>query len=432
MSKALLFLFVFLSFVGFAQNERPYFQKALEAEKWLRSVRTETNEGVYWPKTPGNRMVEFNLYSGTSGIVLFYLELYGNTKNEEYLKEAEKGTDYIISRFQSKPGYDEVGFYTGTAGLFWTVNKVYEITRKKKYQLAAQLLFQSLEDKAKRKGNEVSWRYNDIVYGSAGIGLALMDTPQISGASKFALATGNGLLSTALHDPTGKKWYMDTAMMKQNYYMPNFSHGTAGVCYFLSRLYQKTGQKEFLDDALQGAAHLESLENSDKWIFHHDVGEGKDLFYLSWCHGPAGTARLYYQLYKITRDEKWLNKMEVAASALMQCGIPEKELPGFWNNVGPCCGSAGVAEFFLDLFIVTHEQSYLDFSKQVTENLMEQATVDDYGIKWIQAENRKSPEQLEAQTGLMQGAAGIGLWLLHLDEYESGRPFTISLPDNPF
>ena len=54
------------------------------------------------------------------------------------------------------------------------------------------------------------------------------------------------------------------------------------------------------------------------------------------------------------------------------------------------------------------------------------------GIKWIQAEHRVRPEFLQAQTGLMQGAAGIGLWLLRLDAFDhSGVPKVI-FPDDPF
>ena len=37
-----------------------------------------------------------------------------------------------------------------------------------------------------------------------------------------------------------------------------------------------------------------------------------------------------------------------AAASVLKAGVPKKRTPGFWNNVGICCGSAGVADFFLD------------------------------------------------------------------------------------
>jgi hypothetical protein len=42
------------------------------------------------------------------------------------------------------------------------------------------------------------------------------------------------------------------------------------------------------------------------------------------------------------------------------------------------------------------------------------------------------PENVVAQTGLMQGAAGVGLALLHLDNAVKGRADRIVLPDNPW
>ena len=45
------------------------------------------------------------------------------------------------------------------------------------------------------------------------------------------------------------------------------------------------------------------------------------------------------------------------------------------------------------------------------------------------AEHRVQPELLQAQTGLMQGAAGIGLWLLHLDGHSQDREPLVVLPD---
>jgi hypothetical protein len=36
------------------------------------------------------------------------------------------------------------------------------------------------------------------------------------------------------------------------------------------------------------------------------------------------------------------------------------------------------------------------------------------------------------ETGWMQGAAGIGAWLLRLDGFDRGRPVAIVLPDSPF
>ena len=130
----------------------------------------------------------------------------------------------------------------------------------------------------------------------------------------------------------------------------------------------------------------------------------------------------------------------------MQSGIPEKQTPGFWNNVSQCCGSAGVAEFFLSLHRVTGDRTYLEFSKRVAVQLLAKATRDREGARWIQAEHRVKPELLVAQTGYMQGASGIGIALLQLESFlresfpresflqssERGAPSGFAFPDSPF
>jgi hypothetical protein len=52
--------------------------------------------------------------------------------------------------------------------------------------------------------------------------------------------------------------------------------------------------------------------------------------------------------------------------------------------------------------------------------------------RWIQAEHRIKPDYVYAQTSYMQGAAGIGILLLHLDAVEHGKEWAFRLPDMPY
>jgi lantibiotic modifying enzyme len=214
-------------------------------------------------------------------------------------------------------------------------------------------------------------------------------------------------------------------------FMPNFSHGTAGVSYFLAELYHSTGDQRFLNVAIQGAEHLLAIANDSGLVYHHEP-DGLDLFYLGWCHGPAGTARLFYTLYKLTGNDTWKDALLRSSEAVLACGIPTRQTPGFWNNVGQCCGSVGIARFYLGLHAAFGDKRFLDFSKALTNDVLRRASREDNGIKWIQAEHRKRPELLIAQTGFMQGSAGIGTWLLWLDAFENGNRVLIRLPDDPW
>jgi lantibiotic modifying enzyme len=111
--------------------------------------------------------------------------------------------------------------------------------------------------------------------------------------------------------------------------------------------------------------------------------------------------------------------------------VPQRS-PGFWNNISQCCGNCGVSDFFVSLHGLTGGAAHLAFAQRVADDTLDRATAEGDGYKWVQAENRVSPSVVLAQTGLMQGAAGVGLSMLRLDGAMRGRKPTIVLPDSPF
>ena len=94
-----------------------------------------------------------------------------------------------------------------------------------------------------------------------------------------------------------------------------------------------------------------------------------------------------------------------------------------------CCGSAGVIEFMVERTRATDDRSFLRFAETVADDVLARGTRDDDGLSFLQAEHRVKPELLEAQTGLMQGASGIGLALLDLEECERGESPRMVFPD---
>ena len=166
-------------------------------------------------------------------------------------------------------------------------------------------------------------------------------------------------------------------------------------------------------------------------VFHHTKG-GEDRYYLSWCHGPAGTARLFHRLGQVTGDREWRGWVERAARGIAASGIPEQRTAGFWNNVSQCCGNAGVADFFIELHRSYQDDTALPFARRVAADLLRRATDEENGMRWIQAEHRVRPELLVAQTGYMQGAAGMGALLLKLDAVGRGARSRVVFPDSPY
>jgi lantibiotic modifying enzyme len=304
-----------------------------------------------------------------------------------------------------------------------------------RYRGGARRALDVVERRAKTVGDGVEWSDStDIISGGAGIGLGLLYLQRRLGEPRaLALATraGRRLVALGITDGEGLKWAMTPGFRTQ---MPNFSHGTAGVSYFLAELYSATGDRSFLNAAQAGARYLQRIAtctNDGCAVFHH-TGDGEQLYYLGWCHGPVGTARLFYRLGQVTKDRAVGQWAERGARALTASGIPEQRTPGFWNNVGVCCGDAGVADFFLQRHRLHKDAASLAFARRVAADILARGTDDEQGMRWTQAEHRVRPELLVAQTGYMQGAAGIGSVLLRFDGLERGRATRVVWPDSPW
>lgn len=414
-------------------QDNVYRQNALDAAKWIQSTAIQKENGAVWPALPGEaKSVGTGLYSGVSGVVLFFLEAHLATKDKSYLKDAQAGADYLLNILEDEK---QTGLYVGLAGIGFTLQETYKASGQERYRDGAKRTVQLLRQRAKKSGKGIEWNeVTDIISGSAGVGLYLLYAARElkdDSARELAIQAGYRLIELGRPASGGLKWEMSPRVKQL---MPNFSHGTAGNAYFLASLYLETKNKEFLEAALAGAKYLKATAKTEGdvcLVFHHEP-KGEDLFYLGWCHGPTGTARLFYRLYQATGDREWLEWVKRSARAIRESGIPEKRTPGFWNNVSQCCGSAGVAEFFLDLHQITKDPEHLLFAKRLTGDLLKRATRDDKGARWVQAEHRVQPDLLIAQTGYMQGAAGVGMWLLRLDGFERGEKRRLRLPDNPF
>jgi lantibiotic modifying enzyme len=417
-----------------------YFETALGAARWLDSVALKTETGTTWPADPKDpTTVNDTLYSGAPGVVLFYLEaraaaLAAGREDEAaaFLEKAKSGADDLLAHLSRATG---VGLYEGIAGVGFALEEVYKATSITRFRQGFARCLTNIRARAVQTGKGAEWSpVTDIIGGAAGTGLFLLYAAEEIGdrsLNALAASVGDRLIELGRAKSGGLDWAMDPSFPRL---MPNFSHGTAGVAFFLTRLSVRTGKKEYLDAALAGARYLLSIAKTDGdgcLIFHHEP-DGKDLYYLGWCHGPVGTANLFYELFKVTGDKTWRDWVLKQARSLMNSGIPEKETPGFWNNAGICCGLAGVADFFLSLHRVTKDARYLEYGRRVLVRLSAQAATEENRKRWIQAEHRTQPKLLIAQTGLMQGAAGIGLVFLRWDAFVKGRSPRINLPDSAF
>jgi lantibiotic modifying enzyme len=393
----------------------------------------ENADGVVWPADPAQpRSVTPSLYTGTTGVVLFLTELHHATGDAGVLAEARRGGDALIASLGAM-GAEDGGLYTGAAGTAFVLSELWRATDDNKYRDAARTATTRLLTGAKAVGRGAEWNdSSDIISGGAGIVLFLLYAKDRLGIDGLEVAARAGHRLIDLGQPShgGLKWAISPSFPSL---YPNFSHGAAGVGYALAPLHQATGEKAFLDAALQAAHYLDQVADRTDGckIFHHEPG-GESLYYLSWCHGGAGTSRLFYRLGLITGEKAWDERIHCYARGITAMGAPEQRSPGYWNNISQCCGNAGVGEFFYALDRLHPGKGYGEIGRRAANDVLLRATETDTGLRWIQAEHRVQPENLVAQTGFMQGAAGTGTLFIHADAQARGRSPAIVMPDSPF
>ncbi len=418
------------------RSARPYLDLALRTARWIGRSAQEVGPALRYPADPLKPdSVGLDLYNGMPGVVTFHAALFAATEDVAWLTAAKRGADYLIDQIDAGSDQLGAGLYTGLAGLGYTLAAVESVGGGDRYGAALQRANERLAGMARTVGDGVEWSdSNDIISGTAGIGLYLLETARHwkdPNLTELAARAGRRLLATAEPAEGGRMWF-PAASFRRNY--PNFSHGTSGVGYFLATLHQVTQDPAFLAGALDAARYLDRIatRRAGATTIFHQSGGGEGRFYLSWCHGPVGTARLFFRLHQITGQPAWRDWVDSLTRGVFESGVPEQRTEGYWNNISQCCGHVGIGQYCIDLARYHRTEATRSIQARIVADLTRRATDDDQGLRWTQAENRTQPENLVAQTGFMQGAAGVGTFFLQLDALERGEAWRLPLPDTPF
>src|SRR5436190_5400272 len=117
-------------------GETPSLALAREAASWIRLHAIATRNGLTWPGTPGDEeSISTSLYSGSSGVVLFFLDLARATGDASYLADARGGADHLLGELETETDW---GLYSGLAGIGTALRRAYEGTGDPRYRDGAR------------------------------------------------------------------------------------------------------------------------------------------------------------------------------------------------------------------------------------------------------------------------------------------------------
>jgi hypothetical protein len=404
------------------------------AWSWVLSQMRE-DDGPWLPATvseDGAQMAPAkdrdSLYDGIGGLAPVLAEIAGYRALRDVEQVLAAG---VVARLSAKASVrTEPSLYDGLAG---------DVTALRLLAPGREAIaLQRLSDLMTRAGwnttvqIDPAWRafgaspdapMTDLVLGTAGVVLAAI---WAGGEHAEAIATtgGESLLRAADVTEAGLDWGMVPGSPSRG---PNYSHGTAGIAAALAIAGGELNRPDFVQAATQGAQHLLAVGSLDHdgFIVPHTIPpsarEVEPVTY-TWCHGPAGTSYLFAALSHAGVAE--VAGMEVIAlrqrclNSILSSGVPQRLRPGFWDNDGRCCGTAGVGDVLLDAAQDCPDraraETLLDAARTMGEALVERVIRDQAGARWRFVEYRQDPPLLPPGTSWMQGAAGIAAYLFRL------------------
>ncbi|MGQ4514677.1 lanthionine synthetase LanC family protein [Streptomyces sp. DW26H14] len=443
---------------------------AVGALDWLlgtaRGTRTDSGAGpgLAWTTRPSDDEHNPMLYNGTSGIVMTLLEAWAHFRDDRYADDAVLAARGLAVAAEE---WDHSSLYFGRAGIAVALHAVGEVLGDASARAAAG---RSL-DLVRARFDGTRWGEQfELLGGNAGIALGAL----ACGDTGLAVLAAEPYLRTAEATPHGVRWEGRQGRASR---LNHISHGTLGVVQALAAVGRAAHRADLAELARAGAADVTSRDEAgpDGFLVPHSdphlPEKGVERISYGWCNGPTGDAQVFRMLRDTTGDPAWAALADRCWHTVTHSGLPRRTRPGFWDNSGHCCGTAGVLALACDRSVEAGDSPVLAdapvtapgpadtpvtapepantpvmepaladtpvtglaFAGILVADLAARATVDPDGVRWSNTEHRATPSVLEPDYGWAMGAAGIARELLRYARLSAGRDpaYAFDWPDQP-
>jgi hypothetical protein len=386
----------------------------------------------------------------TSETVLFFLQLARATGDAQNLRAAAEAADHLIAVWQDLVDKQVEGLLTGRgvnlsfcggiASAAYALSEMGKATGNEKFSVVARAVTDYIVQAAKSVGSGFAWSDVPGIAGDGSIVLYLLYAAREFGSALYGITAeraGDHILELATHERNGGfSWRGFPAFpgLPKDAYLPAFEDSTAGIAYVFARLYCDTKKARFLFAAKQGALHLQAVAPPDNRAACalHLLSDLPESQHSRFCHGPAGIARVFLELYKITREPSYQVRAEQITQALLQWGSPENLTLDHWNSVCQCCGSVAVVDLVIEMWASTGRLNFFTSAQRAVHQLVIHGmNLNGSGNHNLADLTHKNFWEVSAENGDYTGTAGVGLALLHMHLAEQGRYGAIIRLDNP-
>ena len=406
--------------------------EALRIGQWLLD-RTETDHlGKYWKTMTMDmdRSTTFiqseSIYSGVSGIVLFFLELFKQTGDTRFKEAAQQGMEWVVNYCREKPTTN-FALLTGRMGISYTLLQMHSSFADMGYlEKALTLAKPCLSAPEDPKDPN---RIDDFINGTSGTILGLLHLHAASKETWILEALDRYiavLLKRTYQSKTGLYW--DRSLYNISG-LCGFSHGASGIGYvflelghyFQNDTFVKLMEQAFLYERFRYNLHKKFKNWPDlrKGIYtEQDFKEHRDAFLAgdmefftsgadmnAWCHGAAGIGLARLRAYQLLKNPLYLEEARIAMEKTALTDLANLDIE---RGYILCHGSGGNAELFLYAYQVLDDPQYLEQAKQVAANALTAYS------KYRRYLPGFHSIETEEDTSLFMGNAGVGYFLLRV------------------
>ena len=397
-------------------------QLSERALQWLIASASVTDEGLGWKPTHASEAIDPALYSGSSGIVMTLLEAHRHFGELHYADVATAASRELAHAWER---VDDCSLYFGLMGIAVALQSVHEVLGGD----GARSNVEKILERVRTQFDGERWGTQfEMMGGNAGIALGALRVGDLD----LAVTAVTPYVDQAEPTEAGVQWQHRRGVTSR---LHHISHGTLGIVESLAAVGFTAKRADFIEVALAGAADVVSRnETSDRGflVAHSNPPYRPELierYSYGWCHGPTGDAQVFRVLAAVTGDSAWMQRTDDCWRTVISSGLPERRRPGFWDNSGRCCGTAGVLALALDRHIERGDD--LSFAHVLVNDLCTRASIDSDGVRWSNYEHRVTPSDLEPQCGWAMGNAGIVRELLRFARLTTGgsADYFVTWPD---
>lgn len=325
---------------------QPVLAKRLEDKQTCIAVATDVGERVLALATKTDAGITIGegpaVYSGDAGIALLMAGLHRATKEKKWFDATRALLDQAVATLP-----DDAGLYTGRAGIGQACLEAYHATGEKHFLKLARACVQ---------GGKPSGA-TDIISGTAGQGVFLLNLHGATGEPLFlaeARKLGDALAASAVRNDGAAHWPIVTGGNPRVYL--GFSHGAAGIGYFLLHLGRRTKHEPYLQLAREAAAFVllhEDQEGEERAHWWRTVPKTSDYRRIQWCHGAPGIGFFFHDLARYLKQASYGEALERCLTTTQKRGRSAR------RSACQCHGVTGNAELFLEVFAAGGDAQWL-------------------------------------------------------------------------